>query len=187
MSDDGKIWHEFWIEYIENACSQQNLSGGMTMKKAAISIVLIGCLGFFALQPAHAGRGRNVGTGPDCPAWNGGYGQFQKGAAQKDIDAFLLATVELRKNLAMKQAEYHALMNSATPDPTRAAAISGEMFELRDQLRLTAKDAGLGNGYGRGCYPGGGRGGYGFGPGGGRGGNGFGPGGGRGCCNGFIN
>ena len=157
------------------------------MKKFIISSALIIFFGFFTLQQAEAGRGR-MGPGPYCPAWDGGYGQFQNGAAQKDIDAFLLATAELRKKLVMKHAEYDAVMSADIPDPARAAEITGEIFQLRDQLQIKAKDAGLSTGYGQGGYPcGWGRGmGYGRGPGGGRG-NGYGPGGGRGYCRGFFN
>ena len=154
------------------------------MRKIIISIALVGFFGFFALQQAEAGRGR-MGPGPYCPAWESGYGQFQDGAAQKDIDAFLLATVELRKKLVMKHAEYDAVMSADIPDPAKAAEITGEIFQLRDQLRTKAKDAGLGTGYGQGypCNWGRGRG---YGPGGGRG-YGYGPGGGRGYCRGFFN
>ncbi len=147
------------------------------MKKIIITVALIGFLGFFALQQAEAGRGR-MGPGPYCPAWDGGgYGQFQDGVAQKDIDAFQLATVELRKKLVMKHAEYDAVMNADSPDPAKAAAITGEIFQLRDQLQIKAKEAGLGAGYGLGGYPCGWGGGRGYGRG---------PGWGRGYCRGFV-
>ena len=151
------------------------------MRKRIIGIALIVFLGFFAVQQAEAGRGR-IGPGPNCPAWDDVYGQFQDGVAQKDIDAFLLATADLRKKLVMKHAEYEAVMSADVPDPAKAAEITGEIFQLRDQLQIKAKEAGLGTGYGRGGYPcGWGRGG-GYGPGYGRG-----PGGGRGYCRGFYN
>lgn len=146
------------------------------MKKIIISVLLIGFIGFFSLQQANAGRGKNMNTGPGCPAWNSGYGQFQNDASQKDIDAFLQATIDSRKDFAMKQAEYQAAMNSANPDPARAAAITGEIFQLRDRIQIKAKESGLrtGNcGAGYGC--------------GGRGGNNYGPGGGRGYCRGYMN
>jgi hypothetical protein len=115
-------------------------------------------------------------AGPGCPAWNCGYGQFQSTVPQKNIDAFQQATVDLRKQWAVKQAEFQAVMNSGNPDPAKAAAIAGELFQIRHQIRIKANEAGLGNGY---C-------GSGYGCGGGWG-NGFGPGGGRGNCRGFMN
>jgi hypothetical protein len=147
------------------------------MKKITLSvIVLIGCLSFFALQQAHAGRGGNRYPGPDCPYWNNGYGQAQNNVTQKEIDAFLEATTELRKGLSMKHAEYQALMNSTNPDPAKAASITGEIFQLQDQIRMKAKNAGLKTGCGF----------NGYGCGGGWG-NGYGPGRGRGYCRGFLN
>jgi zinc resistance-associated protein len=146
------------------------------MNKIIMGLAIIGFIGFFAIQQAYAGRGRNMNSSPGCPAWDCGNNQSQNNTPQKDIDAFLQATVDLRKHLAMKQAEYQALMNSDNPDPAKAGAITGEMFQLRDQIRTKAKEAGVGNGYcgaGYGC-----RGGWG---------NGFGPGGGRGYCRGFNN
>lgn len=82
------------------------------MKKIIMGLAIIGFIGFFALQQAYAGRGRNMNSGPGCPAWDCGFSQSQNNIPQKDIDAFLQATVDLRKHLAMKQAEYQALMNS---------------------------------------------------------------------------
>jgi zinc resistance-associated protein len=151
------------------------------MKKILVSIAIIGTLGAFAVQHANAGRGWYGNSGPGCPYWNSGYSQIQDTAAQKNIDGFLQATVELRKNLAMKQSEYQAVMNSESPDPAKAAAITGEIFQLRNQIRAKAMAAGLNPGFGPGgnSYRGGWGGGYGPG-------YGYGPGGGRGPCRGFM-
>ena len=145
------------------------------MKKILISIAVIGIMGLFACQHADAGRGWGMNPGPGCPNWDGGYSRLQNVAPQKDIDAFLLATADLRKNLAMKQAEYQAIMNAAAPDPAKAAAVTGEIFQLRNQIRAKAVESGLNVGPGRGGYPcpdGWG--------------NGYGPGGGRGPCRGYM-
>jgi zinc resistance-associated protein len=143
------------------------------MKKILFSIAVIGILGFLTVQYADAGRGWYMNRGPGCPCWNGGYTQVQNDASQKNVTAFLQATEGLRKQLTMKQAEYEAVMNAATPDPAKAATVSGEIYQIRNQIRTKAVDAGLNRGYGRGG------GGNGYGPG-------YGLGGGRGPCRGFM-
>lgn len=150
------------------------------MNRILFAIAIIGTLGLLTFQSAHAGRGWFMNPGPGCPYRDYAYSQSTGGAYQKNIDAFLKNTQDLRKNLAMKQAAYGAIMNSANPDPAKAAGTAEEIFQLRQQLRVMAEQAGLqsgwgnwGGGYGRG---------YMYGP---RGG--WGPGGGWGPCRRLIN
>jgi len=151
------------------------------MKKILLSFAVIGILSVFVVQYANAGRGWYMNSGPGCPYWNCGYNQISDTATQKNIDSFTQATSDLRKNLAMKQAEYEALMNSESPDPAKAAAVTGEIFQLHNQIRAKAVELGLNPGFGRGGnFYRGGRGG-GYGPG-----NGYGPGRGRGICRGYM-
>jgi zinc resistance-associated protein len=63
--------------------------------------------------------------------------------AQKAREKFLNETVETRKQLAEKNAVMRALMNAGTPDTTQASQIAGELFELREALRLKAQETGL--------------------------------------------
>ena len=58
-------------------------------------------------------------------------------------NAFLASTVELRKQIAEKQAVQRAIMAADTPDTTQAGKVAGELFELREQLRAKAQAAGL--------------------------------------------
>jgi len=59
------------------------------------------------------------------------------------MEKFLDATTELRKKFTQKRAEMRALMHSTNPDVANAGKISGELFDLREQLTKAAKDNGL--------------------------------------------
>ena len=50
------------------------------------------------------------------------------------------ATAKLRQDLAAKQAEFHALMATANPNPKQVAKLSKEITALQDQLRSKARD-----------------------------------------------
>ncbi|MHB8790886.1 MAG: hypothetical protein ACYDBT_13515 [Desulfobulbaceae bacterium] len=58
-------------------------------------------------------------------------------------DKFLSETVALRKEMAVKRAEQEALMNSENPDAKRIAQLTGEIFDLREQLQAKAAESGL--------------------------------------------
>lgn len=64
-------------------------------------------------------------------------------AMQVAHDKFLTETIALRKELAEKNAVMRALMHTDTPDITKVAQVAGELFELREKLRLKAKEVGL--------------------------------------------
>lgn len=63
--------------------------------------------------------------------------------AQKARNKFLNETVETRKQLAEKNAAMRGLMNAGTPDTVQASQIAGELFELRETLRLKAQETGM--------------------------------------------
>jgi hypothetical protein len=56
---------------------------------------------------------------------------------------FLDDTVELRRALVVKQAEYNALKAQTDPDPKRAAKLAQEIFDIQEQLRVKANDYGI--------------------------------------------
>ena len=62
---------------------------------------------------------------------------------QKAHEKFLNDTVALRKELAEKNAVMRALMHAGTPDTVKASQVAGELFELREKMRVKAKEAGL--------------------------------------------
>ena len=63
--------------------------------------------------------------------------------AQKAQEKFLIETVDTRKQLAEKNAAMRALMNAGTPDTVKASQLAGELFELREKLRLKAQETGM--------------------------------------------
>lgn len=129
-----------------------------TKKKIILGTLLAGSIALAALQTAGArpwGDGMRYG---DCGQ---GYG-CQSGRQVDDNtlaarDKFLADTVELRKAIIAARAEQNALLRNDNPDPKRAAEISGELFDLHEQLRIKADEAGLdtigirGPGLGCGC------------------------------------
>ena len=129
-------------------------------KKIALAAILSSGLALAISQAALAQPGQ-----PGVPAGKGmgmGPGMLQMDpATQKAHDKFLADTVELRKQVAEKQAVLRAQMNAATPDTTKVGQLSGELFTLREQLRVKAQEAGLpypmGMGCGMGMGPGKGR------------------------------
>lgn len=62
---------------------------------------------------------------------------------QKAQDKFLAETVAERKALAQKNAEMRAIMKAGTPDTAKASEVAGELFELREKLRLKAHETGI--------------------------------------------
>ncbi len=58
-------------------------------------------------------------------------------------EKFLGETVAIRKQLVEKNAMMSALANAQAPDATKISQLAGELFDLREQLRVKAKEAGL--------------------------------------------
>ena len=63
--------------------------------------------------------------------------------SQKIKDQFLAATVVQRKSLAEKKAALRTMQNSVKGDAVAASRLAGEIFELREQLRIEARKTGL--------------------------------------------
>jgi len=62
---------------------------------------------------------------------------------QKAREKFLGDTVVLRKQLVEKNAAMSALSSAGTPDTTKVSQLAGEIFDLREKLRVKAQEAGL--------------------------------------------
>jgi len=75
------------------------------------------------------------------------HGMKQGGQISEEMlnrhDAFLQDTKELRKNMMVKRAEMRAVMQATNPDSERVAVLAGELFDLREQLRMQAMEKGL--------------------------------------------
>jgi len=80
--------------------------------------------------------------------------QVMDAETQKKHDAFMAATIELRKELAVKRAEKRAVMQAASPDPEQAAQLTRELLELRALMMAQAEEAGVDFGPGHGCLNG---------------------------------
>ena len=113
------------------------LSSGLTLAISQAALAQPG-------QPGvPAGKGMGMGMGPGM--------QQLDPATQKAHDNFLADTVELRKQVAEKQAVLRSLMNAGTADTTKIGQLSSELFTLREQLRAKAQEAGLPYPMGMGC------------------------------------
>jgi len=122
------------------------------MKKGIVTIIAVAAIGLATFQVVDARPGKGAGVGS-------GYAQQALDpATQKAQDKFLKETTELRKQMVAKRAEMHALMSGTNPDGQKAAKLSEEMFELREQLRTKAQAAGLPAGFGPGLCAGNGMG-----------------------------
>lgn len=131
-------------------------------KKIILGVVLVSAIAFAGMQNAGAnpwGGGPNKWGGSPCGQCDGSGFSGQQQLNDTSIEArnaFLSETVELRKALATKNAEKRALMLGDNPDASRVAQLTGEVFDLREQLQSIAQEKGIekvgfGRGPGRGC------------------------------------
>ncbi|HBI14471.1 MAG TPA: hypothetical protein DDY20_02970 [Desulfobulbaceae bacterium] len=116
-------------------------------KQIILGAVLVGALVLAGMQAADARPWRGG------PGWGTASDDYGPGSCyqarqldDKTIaarDKFLSETVALRKEMAIKRAEQEALMNSENPDAKRIAQLTGEIFDLREQLHAKAAESGL--------------------------------------------
>lgn len=119
------------------------------MKKTLIAIAAITTIGLAGYQlaeaqPGSAGPGMGPGVG-----MMGGPGQAQGQMTEETLKArekFFAETTELRKKMFSKKTELGAVMNGEKPDEKKAAKLSEELFDLRNQMHTKAQDAGLAQG-----------------------------------------
>jgi len=143
------------------------------MKKRIMAVVLISGLALATAASANWGRGGGgAGYYGACPMVQGGqvpYYQQTDPAVQEKVNQFFLDTQDLRKQIVVKQSERRAFMQNTNPDPAAVAKLTGELFDLRNDMREKAVAAGVDQYVGPGMMGGGfgpGRGGYGGGRGG---------------------
>lgn len=118
------------------------------MKKVLLALAVITTIGLAGYQTAEArycggDSGRMMGPGQAR--------QLDEETA-KAHEKFMAETTELRKQMHTKNTELRAVMASEKPDEKKAAALSGELFDLRESMRAKAKESGLA-GRGFGGYP----------------------------------
>jgi len=113
--------------------------------------------------PAHHGMGM-MGGPKGMDGMGHGYKNMDPETKEKH-DAYMEATADLRKEIAVKRAEKRAVMMGTDPDPEQAAQLTRELLELRSQMMVIAEESGVDFGpgcqnnrgcKGRGCGHGGG-------------------------------
>ena len=111
------------------------------MKKTLlVGFLIMGLL----LAVQYSAAENKAGCGQACTGQKGQVQQQQLDPeAQKKYEKFLEETVELRKELDEKMAEYRSLMASDNQDPARGAMLTEEYFQLRDFLAQKARLAGI--------------------------------------------
>lgn len=119
------------------------------MKKTIAVLAIVTTMATAGTAFAYKGMGNNgKGMHPDCPLLTqGGNPPVQMPQldqkTKENIMKFCTDNAGLRKQMQMKQAEMRALMRSDNPDPKQAAALAGELFDLRYTLQNKARQAGL--------------------------------------------
>ena len=118
-----------------------------TMTKHLVQgAVLVGAFALTGMGPADA-HPREGGPGWFPAHDEHGPGHcYQTKLDEKTIAArkkFLSETVAFRREMAVKRAELDALMNNDNPDAKRIAQLTGEIFDLREQLWSKAEASGL--------------------------------------------
>ncbi len=145
------------------------------MKKVLAALALVATIGVFGIQQADAQRG--------ATGWGGGPGsgncwranqaqntQIMDEETQKTYNAFMDATVDLRREMFSRQEVMRSLNSVPNPDTAKIDAVAKEMFDIRTKMQAKAKEVGWEGGFGGPGYGGGGFGrgygmGYGMGPG----------------------
>jgi len=114
------------------------------MKKVFVITALVAGLGFFGFQQASANRGMGggYGMGQGCPKGQPCYTQLDAASKEK-VDKFFNETKDIRKQMVMKHAEELAVLRSDNPDPSKAAKLAGEIFDLRSTMETKADAAGV--------------------------------------------
>ena len=118
-------------------------------KKIVLAAILASSI-FTAGLTAYAGPwggGPNSWGGPgscgQCDGFGPQAGYQMDAKTDESRSAFLNETTELRKSIAVKKAEKRALMLNDNPDPKRVAELTGEIFDLKEQLQSKAGEKGL--------------------------------------------
>jgi zinc resistance-associated protein len=107
-------------------------------KKIMLAAILTSGLALAISQSALAAQPNVQGAKGTYPC------QYQMDpATQKIRDKFLAETVDMRKQVAEKHAVMRAQMNAGTPDTAKVSQLAGELFELREKLRVKAQETGL--------------------------------------------
>jgi len=174
------------LERTINKKNQQSLTGDKKMKKLVTAAAILSVIGFVGISAASSHGGFfNNGYGY---GYCGTYGTNGTAFTKEDaaaIEKFQADTKDIRKEIVVKRSELNALLSNDNPDEKKVASLTGDLYDLENELDAKAEKVDGGNryaygpmgGYGYGMGPGM-MGGYGYGMGPGMmGGYGWGPGG----------
>ncbi|MGD9947886.1 MAG: hypothetical protein AB7U29_05330 [Desulfobulbus sp.] len=114
-----------------------------TKNKLMMAAILTSGLTLAISQAVMAQPAKPGGPGPQGKEVDATCRYQMNSELQKVQDKFLTETVAERKALAQKNAEMRAIMKAGTPDTTKASEVAGELFELREKLRLKAQEIGM--------------------------------------------
>lgn len=118
------------------------------MKKRLALVVLLG-ISVFGYGMAEAGPGRHgrmgaPGSGGCCQFCGGpGSGAELDEESLAARDKFFNETVNLRRQVVVKSAEIDALMSRENPDEKKVGLLTGEVFDLKNQLHAKAEEYGI--------------------------------------------
>ena len=128
-----------------------------TKKKFILGVALVSAISVAGIHNASAnpwGGGPNKWSGSQCGQCDRSEFRGQPQLDEKsteEYEIFRSETVELRKGIATRKAEKKALRLNDNPDAKRVGQLTGELFDLREQLHAKAQEKGLRNvGYNRG-------------------------------------
>ena len=107
--------------------------------KTALLLFVAGAISLAGIQSAAASPDK----GAQVPCPNMQQNAQMSADMMKARDAFLKDSKDLRKSMMMKRTEMRAIMQGTNPDPEKVAALAGEIFDLREQLRAKAIANGL--------------------------------------------
>ena len=111
------------------------------MKRLLVPVCLLSIGFFLVVQYSFAGIGAGCGGG--CKGNNSQVQQPLDVEAKKKYEKFMQETVELRKEMGEKAAQYQSLVASENPDSSKAALLTEEYFQLRNFLQEQAIRAGI--------------------------------------------
>ncbi len=118
------------------------------MKKQIMISALAAMVAMGAATATYAGWGQRGGGYWQQDMQNPGprmmmqYQQLDP-AVQEKLDKFFADTQDIRKEIAVKQAERMALVRGENPDPAAAGKLAGELFDLRTTMHQKAEEAGV--------------------------------------------
>ncbi len=118
------------------------------MKKQIMISALAAMVAMGAATATYAGWGQRGGGYWQQDMQNPGprmmmqYQQLDP-AVQEKLDKFFTDTQDIRKEIAVKQAERMALVRGENPDPAAAGKLAGELFDLRTTMHQKAEEAGV--------------------------------------------